>query len=92
MNKNNFDNKDNIDNKDYKYILIDRSDPELMWNCAVSIIVFVILLFFLYMNWKPKCPGNIMFDDMSGLVDSGSIQQSLSSFGGLSDLDKSIVI
>jgi hypothetical protein len=69
-------NKDNNENKDYKYILIDRSDPELMWNCAVSIIIFVILLFFVYMNWKPKCPGNIMFEQMSNLVDTNSIRDS----------------
>lgn len=79
-------NKDNIENKDYKYILIDRSDPELMWNCAVSIIVFVILLFFLYMNWKPKCPGNVMFEEMTGMINSDSIHTSLSSFNNLSDM------
>lgn len=78
--------KDDIKSKDYKYILIDRSDPELMWNCAVSIIVFVILLFFLYMNWKPKCPGGVMFEEMSGLVDGGSIRNSLSNLSNLSDL------
>jgi len=78
--------KDNIENKDYKYILIDRSDPELMWNCAVSIIVFVILLFFLYMNWKPKCSGSIAFEEMSGLVDGGSIRNSLSNLTSLSNM------
>ena len=79
-------NKDNIENKDYKYILIDRSDPELMWNCAVSIIVFAILLFFLYMNWKPKCPGNIIFEEMGGMINGDSIHTSLSSFNNLSDM------
>ena len=79
-------NKDNIENKDYKYILIDRSDPELMWNCAVSIIVFIILLFFLYINWKPKCRGNNAFEEMSGLVDAGSIRNGLTSFSNMTDM------
>ena len=39
---------DNTNSKDYKYILVDRSDPLLMWNCAVSIIVFILLLFYCF--------------------------------------------
>jgi hypothetical protein len=70
-------NKEDIKSKDYKYILIDRSDPELMWNCAVSIIVFVILFFFLYMNWKPKCKGDTVFDEIAATVDASSIADSL---------------
>jgi hypothetical protein len=70
-------NKEDIKSKDYKYILIDRSDPELMWNCAVSIIVFVILFFFLYMNWKPKCKGDTAFDEFVATVDASSIADSL---------------
>lgn len=74
-------NKDisNKDNEETRYILIDRSDPNLMWNCALSIIVFIILIFFLYMNWKPRCSTNSNFDELSGLIDASSIQQSLSS-------------
>ena len=75
-------NKENVENKDYKYILIDRSDPELMWNCAVSIIVFVILLFFMYMNWKPLCSTK-GFDNISGFVDSGSIVNSMTDFSNV---------
>lgn len=71
-------NKDECNNNDYKYILIDRSDPNLMWNCAVSIIVFVILLFFFFMNWKPQCATTTTFKEMSSLVDGASIQDSLS--------------
>lgn len=76
-------NKDATCNDDSKYILIDRSDPGLMWNCAVSIIVFTILLFFLFMNWKPKCPGTTIFEEITGLVDGDSIR---SSFGGMMSL------
>jgi uncharacterized integral membrane protein len=64
-------------NNNYKYILIDRSDPNLMWNCAVSIIVFIILLFFIFMNWKPLCAENTIFHQMSSIVDPESIYSSL---------------
>jgi hypothetical protein len=84
--------KDDIENKDYKYILIDRSDPELMWNCAVSIIVFIILLFFLYMNWKPLCSTASSFDKMSGLIDANSIYNSLGETSGISETSGERVI
>lgn len=67
---------DDTKNKDYKYILIDNSDPLLMWNCAVSILVFLLLLLFIFMNWKPKC-SNTNYEDMTQIFDVGSIEQSL---------------
>ena len=76
-------NKYDIDNDDSKYILIDRSDPNLMWNCAVSIIVFAILLFFLFMNWKPKCFNDAMVDNIIATIDGDSVVNSFgSSLGG----------
>jgi hypothetical protein len=71
--------KDNTPDPKYKYIIIDHSDPNLMWNCALSIIVFIILLMFLIRNWKPKCSGSV-FEELSGLVDSDTIRSSLSGF------------
>lgn len=73
-------NKDNILKPEHKYILIDHSDPNLMWNCALSIIVFIILLMFIIRNWKPTCSGSV-FEELSGLVDTNTIQSSLSGFG-----------
>ena len=74
-------NKDDNFNDESKYILIDRSDPTLMWNCAVSIIVFAILLLFLFMNWKPRCPGNTIYEDILGTVDGESIRSSMGGMG-----------
>jgi hypothetical protein len=61
-------------NKNYKYILIDQSDPVLMWNCAISIIVFMLLLFFVYMDWKPLCPNDTFTSSRSISVDSSTIK------------------
>ena len=66
---------------DSKYILIDRSDPSLMWNCAVSIIIFAILLFFIFMNWKPQCSNNAIFENIAGIVDGKTIDTSFSNSG-----------
>ena len=76
-------NKNETCNDESKYILIDRADPGLMWNCAVSIIVFAILLFFIFMNWKPKCPGTTVFEEIAGTVNDKSI---IDSFGGITSL------
>ncbi len=65
------------DSNNYKYILIDYNDPTLMWNCAVSILVFLILFFFIFMNWKPVCSFSGGFDLMSSNFDLSSIQQSI---------------
>jgi hypothetical protein len=81
----NIDNS-NTNDKEYKYILVDRTDPELMWNCAVSIIVFIILMFFLFMNWKPKCQNSTIFEDMLPSVDADSIQNSFGRMGGIREL------
>ena len=69
------DNK--TESKDYKYILIDNSDPTLMWNCAVSILVFLVLIFYIFMNLRPKCSNTSKFEDMSRTFDLGTIEQSL---------------
>lgn len=79
-------NKDNTDNKDYKYILVDRSDPELMWNCAVSIIVFGLLIFFFFMNWKSKCPTTSTFENMLPSIDDESIVSSLGGISGIREI------
>lgn len=68
------------DSNNYKYIFIDYTDPTLMWNSAVSILVFLILFFFIFMNWRPKCSITGGFEDMRGNFDLGSIQQSLGGF------------
>jgi hypothetical protein len=72
----------NTNSKDYKYILIDYSDTSLMWNCAVSILFFLILLFYIFMNWRPKCSNTTKFEDMTRTFDLGSIAPSL---GGSED-------
>lgn len=67
--------------QEYNYILIDNTDPMLMWNCAVSIIVFLLLLFFIYMNWRPICAN--VFENMPLRIDEGTIGLSdYSSVGG----------
>lgn len=68
--------------EDYKYILVDRSDPLLMWNCAVSIIAFLLLLYFIFTNWKPKCSKVGLFEDMSRSIDLRTIEESV---GGMDD-------
>ena len=44
------------DSDNYKYILIDYTDPTLMWNSAVSILVFLIMhtlvVFYLDDCWR----------------------------------------
>ena len=72
--------EDNTDSKDYKYIIVDRSDPNLMWNCAVSIVVFVILLFYIFINWKPKCSKTGLFEDMTRSFDLGTVEESIGGF------------
>lgn len=67
----------NINSKDYKYILIDYSDSSLMWNCAVSILFFLILFFYIFMNWRPKCSNTSKFEDMPRMFDLGSIGPSM---------------
>lgn len=68
-------NIDNINNsQEYKYILIDRSDPSLMWNCALSIIVFVFLIYFIFTNWTPKCSKMKSFDDLPRVFDTDSLR------------------
>jgi hypothetical protein len=74
-------NNDDTYNDESKYILVDRSDPGLMWNCAVSIIVFTILLFFIFMNWKPKCSGATSFDEIMGTVNETSVVNSVGGMG-----------
>jgi hypothetical protein len=78
------------DSDNYKYILIDYTDQNLMWNSAVSIIVFLILFFFIFMNWRPRCANTSIFEDMSGNFDLGSIQQSLGGFDDSSYLKRTI--
>jgi hypothetical protein len=68
---------DNTNSKDYKYILVDRTDPLLMWNSAVSIIVFILLLFFIFTNWKPKCSKVGLFEDMTRSFDLRTIEESV---------------
>jgi hypothetical protein len=68
-------NIDNINNsQEYKYILIDRSDPSLMWNCALSIIVFVFLLYFIFINWTPKCNKTEFLDNLPRMFDTESLR------------------
>lgn len=74
-------NKNDTYNDESKYILIDRSDPGLMWNCAVSIIVFAILLFFIFMNWKPRCSGTTTFEEILGKVSDNSVIDSVGAMG-----------
>jgi hypothetical protein len=80
-------NKNDTCNDESKYILIDRTDPGLMWNCAVSIIVFAILLFFIFMNWKPKCPGTTSFEEIMGRVSDNSV---IDSVGGMGSFNRVI--
>lgn len=68
MNENN-----SKDLNEYKYILIDNSDPNLMWNCALSIVVFIILFFYVYMNWKPLCSNK--FENMTNSINTSSVME-----------------
>lgn len=71
-------------NKEEKnYILIDRNDPELMWNIALSLIVLFLFIFFIFMNWKPKCGSTQLYEDIGGLINGPSIKLSLDSDAGL---------
>ena len=64
---------ENYDN--YNYILIDYNDPTLMWNFAVSVVVFLVLLFFILMNWQPRCTNTKIFDEMISGFDMSSLRE-----------------
>jgi hypothetical protein len=68
-------------NEEKNYIIIDRNDPELMWNIALSIIVLFIFILFIFINWKPKCGSTQLYEDLGGLINGSSIQSSLQSLG-----------
>ncbi len=75
--------EDKTKSEDYKYILVDRSDPLLMWNSAVSLIAFILLLYVIFSNWKPKCSKVGIFEDMTRSIDLGTIEESV---GGLREI------
>jgi len=62
---------------DINYITIDRSDPELMWNCAVIVCVIIILLIFWYINYYPLPNNTIQFENITSSVNPSSILTSL---------------
>lgn len=64
----------NNNSQEYKYILIDRSDPNLMWNCALSIIVFIFLIYFIFINWVPKCSKLDILDTLPRTFDTESLR------------------
>jgi hypothetical protein len=63
--------------KEYKCILVEPTDPMLMWNCAVIIAVFIIFIIVIYLNWKPICSNQPsktgMPVDASSLLPTSSI-------------------